>query len=1761
MNKIYKLIWSKTKNCYIVASELAKSHTKAPKSGVMSRALVVGILVSFFGSINAYSSVPINANHLWFYTADGYNDIYINTDANGYLTSIQSYITDTDTMTPSVDYTVYVGGSVTRDQIISALGYTPIATDTNTTYSAGNGLILSGTTFSVKAGTGITVDGNGVSITPGNVASGNANAITGGTAYSELRPANGTFVKLNQTTATNLTALDTASKNAIKGLSSNANIITYTKGDGTTGTISTSAKYVGINSSNGTNQSGEGATGADSVAIGKNASTESDNSIIIGKDAKAKVIDPADVQKVVDNGDGTTTIVDGLLSSDDTIVIGNSASATGGIAIGSLAKNGDYDNHIGAAYGIAIGSNAINSANYGLALGSNASVSEIAEYSIALGSCSVATTSRVLSVGNDTLKRRIINVEDGVNDSDAFTVGQFKTLTTPANNGLYVKQTNTVAQNLSALDGGTSSSVKALTVDGNILNYIRNDGSSVSVSLPINVHVEPGASDTQNSTMFSKTTTVGSVTAFASNSSPTGYLLCDGRAVSRTKYAALFAKIGTTYGAGDGRTTFNLPNLVGRFIEGNNSSGQYVSAGLPNITGQFGVDDRGTWVGVNGAFYLSYLDGVCGSDGDGYGYAIGFDASRSNSMYGRSSTVQPESLMMQYYIKTEDEMYNIRYLGINSAKSKPNEFGEGALGTDSIALGVGAKSNGNNSVAIGVDSVTTEADTISFGHKYTDTDIAGNQYTSNLTRRLINVSEGKSGSDAATVSQTVQVNDGFNSKVNITGLSPIGQHMVQIDVRGEGLVRSANTGLISGGTLFTEVRQPSDGNYVKKTYTSADNVRTLDTQAKINADAIVQERNDRVDAVNAEANARNLADTALSDRIGVQDDDGNYIASSLTNSVSDNIALLDTQLKTTTDNLAQEITDRRNDIRNESTTRSLADNELSARIGSQSSDGNYIKSSNINNVSDNISVLDTQLKIVSDSLSEEIDNRTSALQNEKEARITQDTELSNRIDELSGTTVQYDSSSKTKITLEGSNGTIISNVRAGNIGPNSMDAINGSQLYRTNELIGTIDTDGNIIQKDASISQNLVALDSNLNTISQQFTTSDEVSVKYDSALKNMITLGGTGGTVIDNLADGIIAQGSMQAITGSQMWEFQNYLNSEIANSVERDNTLNQRINQLSGTLDNAILYDNEDGTIATLKGSRGTTLKNVRAGEISNTSQDAINGSQLYAVKEDIRGFASAIQKNASNIQTLNTSVSSALSSVAASGLLVDTIDLSKADSSLNNLTESGKQVLKQYASDAVQEYMAKQNSTAPMFVGYSNNTSTANNTLTVTDAGNGSLHVGEGSYVNGTSSIAIGVGNQVNANNSGAFGDPSIINADASYVLGNDDTINTGATGSFIVGNDGVSDAQGGLLFGSNTKATAEAENGLALGNRSEVSAKNAIALGSSSIADSENTLSIGNSELKRKIVNVADGDISQNSSEVVTGAQLFVTNEKVQKNTEAIEKKADVDASNIDTSAWAAKLGTGVVVSGNSNLVTGGAVYDAIGTAMANTVTAVSASVPIKVGENDAILIGHEYGGEVVSVVNKDGEGRIVTGVLTNPEDKSSAANVGYVQAIGENIVSGVNGALSAVDSKINKVGANAAALASLNPGSLDGDEKFGVAAAVGNYRDATAGAVGLFYKPQDNITMNVRGSFGTDENMVGAGVYVALNKGDTPGVSKSQMVKTINAQANEITKIKQMNVQLQAEHKAEIEAVRGENAELREMVLNMQQQLNALQTKQ
>jgi microcystin-dependent protein len=135
-----------------------------------------------------------------------------------------------------------------------------------------------------------------------------------------------------------------------------------------------------------------------------------------------------------------------------------------------------------------------------------------------------------------------------------------------------------------------------------------------------------------------------------------GWLECDGRAVSRTMFPDLFDVIGTTYGAGDGSTTFNLPNYSdGKFPEGSTVAGVVKQPGLPNITGAINdVAHTTVFMSTSGAFrnYLNSNTGNATSTGNSEN--VTFDASRSSSIYGNSDTVQPKSLTTRFIIKAYD---------------------------------------------------------------------------------------------------------------------------------------------------------------------------------------------------------------------------------------------------------------------------------------------------------------------------------------------------------------------------------------------------------------------------------------------------------------------------------------------------------------------------------------------------------------------------------------------------------------------------------------------------------------------------------------------------------------------------------------------------------------------------------------------------------------------------------------------------------------------------------------------------------------------------------------------------------------------------------------------------------------------------------------------------------------------------------------------------------------------------------------------------
>lgn len=104
---------------------------------------------------------------------------------------------------------------------------------------------------------------------------------------------------------------------------------------------------------------------------------------------------------------------------------------------------------------------------------------------------------------------------------------------------------------------------------------------------------------------------IGEIKGWSTGSAPDDYLLCQGQAVSRTTYAALFAIIGTSFGAGNGSTTFNLPSSVGRFPRGSNSPGGTGGADTINIAHVHAGPSHTHYINITTGEPDAYYDLAC----------------------------------------------------------------------------------------------------------------------------------------------------------------------------------------------------------------------------------------------------------------------------------------------------------------------------------------------------------------------------------------------------------------------------------------------------------------------------------------------------------------------------------------------------------------------------------------------------------------------------------------------------------------------------------------------------------------------------------------------------------------------------------------------------------------------------------------------------------------------------------------------------------------------------------------------------------------------------------------------------------------------------------------------------------------------------------------------------------------------------------------------------------------------------------------------
>lgn len=206
-------------------------------------------------------------------------------------------------------------------------------------------------------------------------------------------------------------------------------------------------------------------------------------------------------------------------------------------------------------------------------------------------------------------------------------------------------------------------------------------------------------------------------------------------------------------------------------------------------------------------------------------------------------------------------------------------------------------------------------------------------------------------------------------------------------------------------------------------------------------------------------------------------------------------------------------------------------------------------------------------------------------------------------------------------------------------------------------------------------------------------------------------------------------------------------------------------------------------------------------------------------------------------------------------------------------------------------------------------------------------------------------------------------------------------------------------------------------------------------------------------------------------------------------------------------------TTVTITNNGLAVTGGTTTDTL------TVTGTS-EFRGKADFKDNVSMGNDLAvkGETKTGtlhVEKDGYVGGNLNVAGNIETHDAELSETSRQVVTGRQLYQTNERVDRLDNRIKKVGANAAALAALRPGDFNPDDKFSIAAGFGSYRNANAAALGLFYRPNENVLLSLGTSFGDGENMVNAGVSVKFGRGKSMAERRKEMADEVSSMRDEM----------------------------------------------
>ncbi|EDM4507427.1 autotransporter adhesin SadA [Salmonella enterica subsp. enterica serovar Heidelberg] len=488
------------------------------------------------------------------------------------------------------------------------------------------------------------------------------------------------------------------------------------------------------------------------------------------------------------------------------------------------------------------------------------------------------------------------------------------------------------------------------------------------------------------------------------------------------------------------------------------------------------------------------------------------------------------------------------------------------------------------------------------------------------------------------------------------------------------------------------------------------------------------------------------------------------------------------------------------------------------------------------------------------------------------------------------------------------NASKITNLAAGTLAADSTDAVNGSQLFDTNEKVdkNTADIATNtdsinqnttdIAANTTSINQNTTDIatnTTNINSLSDSVTTLTDDALLWDAASGAFSAKHNGSDSKITNLAAGTLAADSTDAVNGSQLFATNENVSQNTTDIAANTTSINQNttdiatnttsINNLSNSIttltDDALLWDAASGTFSASRSGSASKITNLAAGTLAADSTDAVNGSQLYETNQ-------RVDQNTSAIADINTSITNLSSDNLSWNETTSSFSASHGSSTTNKITNVAAGELSEESTDAVNgSQLFETNEKVDQ-----NTTDIAANTTNITQ-----------------NSTAI-----ENLNTSVSDINTSITGLTDNALLWDEDI------GAFSANHGGSTSKITNVAAGALSEDSTDAVNGSQLYETNQKVDQNTSAiadintsitnLGTDALSwdDEEGAFSASHGTSgTNKITNVAAGEIASDSTDAVNGSQLYETNMLISQYSESISQLAG------DTSeTYITENGTGV-----------------------------------------------------------------------------------------------------------------------------------------------------------------------------------------------------------------------------------------------------------